>query len=320
MNRPIKLSFIVPCYNVEKYVVRCIKSLLDNIALLKSTHDVEIITIDDGSTDGTAKTITSLNSPFVRYIYQTNQGLSGARNTGIANASGEYVWFVDADDYIIPGALSQIFENLEDNSLDILLFELLAISADKKSQGGVCIQPVPKDIVISGEEAIFKGYFPASACSAILRLSFIKANSLMFYPRLYHQDVQFMYRAMASAGKVKFTTMRPYVYEHRADSIFCDIKPEVKLKRFLDDSIVAKSFVEFASTLDNIRLSRHIISNVKSMTIGGLLRVLKEDKEIRGKVIEKYRENKLLPIHGPYRDLRQAVAAQIINFRAIINR
>lgn len=142
----------------------------------------------------------------------------------------------------------------------------------------------------------------------------------MFYPRLYHQDVQFMYRAMASAGKVKFTTMRPYVYEHRADSIFCDIKPEVKLKRFLDDSIVAKSFVEFASTLDNIRLSRHIISNVKSMTIGGLLRVLKEDKEIRGKVIEKYRENKLLPIHGPYRDLRQAVAAQIINFRAIINR
>lgn len=154
MNRPIKLSFIVPCYNVEKYVVRCIKSLLDNIALLKSTHDVEIITIDDGSTDETAKAITSLNSPLVRYIYQENQGLSGARNTGIANASGEYVWFVDADDYIIPGALSQIFENLEDNSLDILLFELLAISADKKSQGGVCIQPVPKDIVISGDRRL----------------------------------------------------------------------------------------------------------------------------------------------------------------------
>ena len=100
-----KISFVVPMYNVAAYIKRCLDSLL-NHDIDKSEY--EIIIVDDGSTDNSAEIVFSYQKSFdnIHYYYQKNQGLSTTRNNGINRATGEYVWFVDSDDFIRPNILA----------------------------------------------------------------------------------------------------------------------------------------------------------------------------------------------------------------------
>ncbi|HAS37211.1 MAG TPA: glycosyltransferase family 2 protein, partial [Ruminococcaceae bacterium] len=91
------VSIIIPVYNLEKYIKHCLESVVN-----QTYKELEIICIDDGSTDGSAEIIKSMaeNDPRIKYIYQENAGVSAARNKGLDTATGEYVMFVDGDDYI----------------------------------------------------------------------------------------------------------------------------------------------------------------------------------------------------------------------------
>lgn len=111
----MKLSVIIPVYNVEKYITKCIKSIL-----LHRTNDIEIILVNDGSTDNSLALATSLlqGEDNVKIITQKNQGLSEARNTGFKDSIGEYVWFVDSDDSITEDAFNTILSQL--NGPDII--------------------------------------------------------------------------------------------------------------------------------------------------------------------------------------------------------
>lgn len=91
-------TVIIPCYNVEKYVAECMESILKQ----KTSYNIEIIAIDDGSTDSTAEILRRYSTKIknFRIITQCNKGLSGARNTGIREARGKYLIFIDSDDYV----------------------------------------------------------------------------------------------------------------------------------------------------------------------------------------------------------------------------
>lgn len=109
----MKLSIIIPCYNAESFIQKCVKSIL-----VQKGFDFEIILINDGSKDNTQQRVEELakTDKRIKIINQPNQGLSGARNTGIENASGGYIMFVDADDWLEPNALelvSQYFNGEE---------------------------------------------------------------------------------------------------------------------------------------------------------------------------------------------------------------
>jgi glycosyltransferase involved in cell wall biosynthesis len=121
----IKLSFIVPVYNVEKYLRKCVDSLL-----AQDYDNYEIILVDDGSTDDSWQIIQEyvrrfrgLEDERVRGIHQENGGLSAARNTGIAAAMGEYLCFVDSDDYWEENVLGGLMEQIERDELDVLRFD-----------------------------------------------------------------------------------------------------------------------------------------------------------------------------------------------------
>ena len=98
MKENMRLSIIIPVYNAEKYIKNCLDSLLR-----QNVGGIEILCIDDGSTDFTAKIIKTYveKYPFIKYYYKDNGGQSSARNYGIDKARGCYLWFVDSDDYII---------------------------------------------------------------------------------------------------------------------------------------------------------------------------------------------------------------------------
>ncbi len=93
----IKISFIVPIYNVEKYIYQCVRSIMD-----QSYHNIEIILVNDGSPDKSGKIIDRLakTDERIKVVHQKNAGVSAARNAGLAAAVGEYVLFIDGDDYV----------------------------------------------------------------------------------------------------------------------------------------------------------------------------------------------------------------------------
>lgn len=113
----IKLSIIVPCYNSEKYLEKCI----DSLVMQKTCYDYEILMINDGSTDGTLKILDAYQKKYsdIRVISQENKGFSGARNRGIRESKGQYLMFVDSDDYVSDGYINALLESAICNNADI---------------------------------------------------------------------------------------------------------------------------------------------------------------------------------------------------------
>lgn len=114
----IKVSVIVPVYNVEKYIERCMKSILS-----QSLQEIEIILVDDGSTDKSSEICDryAADNENVKVIHKNNAGLGEARNSGLELASGEYVAFVDSDDYLADGALKSLYDIGKKNGADTIL-------------------------------------------------------------------------------------------------------------------------------------------------------------------------------------------------------
>lgn len=132
----MELSIIIPCYNVEKFVQKCANSIL-----VQKGFDYELIFVNDGSKDNTLHVLENLavKDNRIKIINQENKGLSGARNTGIENAKGDYIMFVDADDWLEPNAFELISKNF--NKEDLFCFSYNRVF-EKKS--------VPRDLKING--------------------------------------------------------------------------------------------------------------------------------------------------------------------------
>lgn len=120
MNSMTKLSFIIPVFNVEKYLAKCLDSIL-----VGNSFTGQVICVNDGSTDGSAAIIEQYAKkyPNVEIITQPNAGLSAARNVGVQTATGEYICFVDSDDYWEPNVLGELMEQIGREKLDVLRFK-----------------------------------------------------------------------------------------------------------------------------------------------------------------------------------------------------
>lgn len=115
------LSFIIPVYNGEKTIANCIKTIIDNFTNYK--NNIEIIVINDGSTDDTLEQIDLINFKNLKVISKKNGGVSSARNIGIKNAAGKFVWFIDSDDNLLEFDSSLLVDILERNrNIDMILF------------------------------------------------------------------------------------------------------------------------------------------------------------------------------------------------------
>lgn len=114
-NKTILLSIIMPAYNVEKYI----KESVDSIINQKCRYNYELLIINDGSTDRTAEIVASYNNTNIQLINQKNQGLSGARNTGLNNAKGKYVAFIDSDDILEDGSINEMLDAIINNNADV---------------------------------------------------------------------------------------------------------------------------------------------------------------------------------------------------------
>ncbi|MDD6955860.1 MAG: glycosyltransferase family 2 protein [Solobacterium sp.] len=120
------VSVIIPAYNAARTILRCVNSVLE-----QSFKDVECIVIDDGSSDNTAEILGSIGDERLRYIYKENGGVSSSRNRGLDEAKGEYICFMDADDYQSDQALSQLVSAMRMNDVDLVVAGFYRVVDDK---------------------------------------------------------------------------------------------------------------------------------------------------------------------------------------------
>ena len=260
------LSIIIPVYNVEKYIKKCLLSCLKQDVSYKN---YEIIVVNDGTQDQSVSIVKDIANSYsnVCIINQRNQGLSGARNTGMKHAKGEYIWFIDSDDYIEENCLKRIVSYLKDG-LDILQLQYRLVYEDDTPSFN------PKKCIIrgvrSGKEVTLQGGLPAPAPFSIYRTKFIKDLGLEFVRGIYHEDSEFKPRVTYLAERITSDNVISYNYLQRSSG---SITSHFKLKNGLDILKVNESLLHFME-IQNISqdyrksLYAHIGLNINTLLFG----------------------------------------------------
>ncbi len=211
----IKFSIIVPVYNVEKYLTECIESILN-----QSFDNYEIILVNDGSTDNSGELCENykLSHSIIKTIHKENGGLSDARNRGLREAKGEYIVFVDSDDYIESGTLDAFNSTLKEfNQPDVMISLVREIYTDSEPRYMDKAMPVNflKD---AGKKKIINWMFNHSnnlwpAQRYIVSRKFIEKNGMNFARGRLHEDIDWTSRLFLYAKT--FTISDFYWYNHR---------------------------------------------------------------------------------------------------------
>lgn len=201
----MKLSIIVPIYGVEKYVRKCILSIIEQDDNL--FNETELIIVNDGTKDNSIAKIQDIVDKFdnIKLINQKNQGLSVARNNGMAIAKGDYIWFIDSDDWISKESIKVLKPHLNRNN-DIIVIGANWISDKTNTVSNIYSNEIE---TLSGREA-YKKHFEQVSTSvlAIYRKKFLQKNNLFFFPEILHEDNEFCPKASYLSD---MSTYLPYV-------------------------------------------------------------------------------------------------------------
>ena len=226
-----KISVIVPVHNGEKYLDKCINSIID-----QTYKNIEIIIINDGSTDNSENIINkfSKNNPGIVKAYKIkNHGVSYARNYGVENVTGDYFLFVDVDDYIDNNLIEKLTKTIEKDEVDIIKYKLKIInnSKEEKTYG-------PTFEKTSGEDAFNKLCYTDilidSPCLYLFNTKYFMENKFKFANNRYHEDFGLIPLVILKAKKVISTDIYGYNYVQSECSITRNDNYEIELKKAND--------------------------------------------------------------------------------------
>lgn len=211
-----KISVIVPVYNVEKYLRQCANSIL-----AQTYKNIEVILVDDGSLDNSPQICDEIADADsrVRVIHKTNGGLSDARNVGLEAATGDYIMFVDSDDYWrgpnVLNILCNILDNYHEN-LDFLNFNCIYYYQTDNVMKPWPVFPdsvinsgAPKEIIVG---LVSHGMFPMSACMKLIRRDFLVKNDIKFINGIVSEDIPWFLEILSKSRAFRFVNEYMYVY------------------------------------------------------------------------------------------------------------
>lgn len=232
------VSIIIPAYNAEKHLNECIDSVLG-----QTFEQIEVIIVDDGSTDNTFEVINhykTLDSR-VHVVHQANQGQGTARNTGMELACGDAVMFLDSDDYYMPDLAEVVYSILENKQCDIVIFngntfwdDDVAIKSGKDKY--FSLGPGDSDVVRTGIDylKLTKGRIQ-SPCLKIYNRGFLESNNIRFLDGGFGEDTYFFYDAFILAKRVCYADYIGYSRRYRTGSTMTSsgtLNIESRIKHF----------------------------------------------------------------------------------------
>ena len=247
----MKVSIIVPVYNVEEYVTECLNSVMDlNI-------DYEIIVVNDGSKDNSLEEVNKFAESYkgdIKIINKENGGLSSARNAGIEKAKGDYLFFLDSDDYIDKHLFESFVSDVIKDGVDIGFADYCYLRKGVQVPNTEAayrqkIAQKQNDIVdgITYGDRFFdkvRNFINVEACFLLIKKSLLSDNLIEFKQGIYHEDTLFTVTCLTVARKVKYYDYPFYIYRMRDDSIMHTPNPNVTEKKFKDKGIIALELFE----------------------------------------------------------------------------
>lgn len=187
------ISIIVPIYNAEKYLNKCIESLIN-----QTKKELEFILVNDGSTDNSEEIIKSYKDKRIKYFKNENQGIGKTRNFGIEKATGKYIMFVDSDDYIDKNMAKLMFDKAFSNSLDMVVCDYYKVINNENIEEKL---PSFKPTTLKNSPDLLCG-INLSPWNKIYKTSLIKDNNIKFVENLKYEDAPFVIEALDKANKV----------------------------------------------------------------------------------------------------------------------
>lgn len=201
----ILVSIIVPVYNTENYLEKCIKSLI-----AQTIQDIEIIAIDDGSQDGSGAILDRFRAEFpekVRVFHQQNEGISAVRNKGIGLARGRYIAFVDSDDSVDPRYCEMLVSKITAGTLDMVACDYFEVRGDNLTK--IAMPCVENATVYERPELLFD--INTSPWNKLYDIDFLRSNEIEFPVGLKYEDTAFIHQILAKGAKIGCVNI-PLVY------------------------------------------------------------------------------------------------------------
>lgn len=205
------ISVIIPVYNGEKVIKRCLDSIVS-----QSYKDIEIIVVDDGSVDGTEEAVKNFGGDKIKYIKQQNRGQGIARNTGISAASGEFLAFVDADDTICDDMLECMEKAISESGADVVQCGINDIRGGKAAPRAVNLN---KTVSVGDREEYARVYFRGlyhtnEVCNKLIRRDFLISSGLKFddTKEVFSEDFLFNINMLSGINKITFIDKPLYNY------------------------------------------------------------------------------------------------------------
>lgn len=214
------ISIVIPAYNLQDHIAACLESVLDQTGFRR-----EIILVDDGSSDQTGAIVQDYarRHDGIVYLYQQNGGSSVARNTGLANAQGRYVFFVDADDLLRPGVLLPMLREADEGSYDMVT----ANHSIRDYDGSIAPSRFVKQQPLSYRHDIFTLYsereFGHVVWNKLVRRDL--AASVRFKPGLIHEDELYLLELFLKVRSVRMLPLDSYLHQERPGSSTSRITP-----------------------------------------------------------------------------------------------
>lgn len=248
------ISIIVPIYNAEKYLNKCIKSLIN-----QTKENLEFILVNDGSTDSSEEIIKSYKDKRIKYFKNKNQGIGKTRNFGMQKATGKYIMFLDSDDYLATNACEELFSKAEKDNLDLVINNFYRVEEETEKKVEVII-PEFKNTTLKENKSLLLDVNVAP-WNKLYKSELLKKNKIQFVEDLKYEDAPFVVEAMDKAKKIGYIKkfLNYYVIHKnsettvRDEKIFDIIEIVDKIRKYFSKR------KEFTETVD--KLSVRILTN-----------------------------------------------------------
>ena len=241
-----RLSVIIPVYNVESWIERCLES-----PAVQDFSDLEIVCVNDGSTDASRERLAAWEArePRLRVIDQSNAGPSAARNAGIGAARGDYVSFLDADDRYLPGACGRIVAALDQTGADVLVFGGRVFPEGAPCPEWLSESLHPRDVIYDTftTDLLFKEATRPFVWKLALRRDFLRKSGILLDEDLrFGEDQLFCFSVFPRARRTTLISDELYEYQvTREDSLMSSLRDDFGAKMLAHNEVVARILVDW---------------------------------------------------------------------------
>ena len=316
----LTLSIIVPLYNSEKYLPKCLDSLMSQDI---PEQDYELILVDDGSPDGSrriAEEYASRHSNIV-VLTQSNKGTSGARNTGIRRAGGKYLCFVDPDDFVLENSFSVLIRRMEEKNLDVLRFGYQEVDEQYRPTMS-CKNPESPDYTAQVMDGCsFMAERLGIACyvwSFLYRTALLKENDLFFYEGDYFDDTPWLPRVLSLVDRVDSIDFKRYFYLIRMNSLVQSASIRSIVRKMDGHRFLVKELLRQKRALGNDEVSKWYDRMVSHCVLSLLTLVGQADFENRNGYLQELRENGVFPLSKDKCSVTNKMKLYLINMNPSI--